>query len=50
MIIISNKAIILEKPKTNLITYGDRSLAYYGPNIWNVLPFEVREIKDKLKS
>ena len=45
----SNDKFILEKPKTNLITYGDRSLAYYGPNIWNVLPLEVREIKDKLK-
>ena len=29
----------------NLITYGDRSLAYYGPNEWNILP--LREVLPK---
>ena len=44
----SNDKLVLEKPKTNLITYGDRSFAYYGPCVWNSLPLEMREIQDKL--
>ena len=36
----------LEKPKTKLKTYGDRSFAYAAPTLWNGLPEDFHAIKD----
>ena len=38
---------LLDKPKTKLITYGDRAFAYAAPTLWNKLPDHLRTI-DKL--
>ena len=37
----------LDKPKTKLKTYGDRSFAYAAPTLWNKLPEHMHKI-DKL--
>jgi hypothetical protein len=37
----------LDKPKTKLKTYGDRSFAYAAPTLWNELPEYMHKI-DKL--
>ena len=34
----------LDKPKMNMVTYGERSFEYCGPHIWNALPREIREL------
>ena len=32
----------LNVPKVNQVSYGEKSLRYYGPKIWNSLPFHVK--------
>ena len=32
----------LNVPKVNQASYGEQSLRYYGPKIWNSLPFHVK--------
>ena len=32
----------LSLPKVNQISYGEKSLRYYGPKIWNSFPFHVK--------
>ena len=29
-------------PKVNQVSYGEKSLRYYGPKVWNSLPFHVK--------
>ena len=38
---------ILDKPIKHLKTYGERSFEYIGPHVWNSLPLDIREIKEK---
>ena len=30
-------------PKFNTVTFGKKSLRYYGPKLWNLLPTEIKE-------
>ena len=32
----------LSVPKFNQVSYGEKCLGYYGPKIWNSLPFHVK--------
>ena len=32
----------LKVPKVNQVSYGEKSLRYYGPKIWNYFPFHVK--------
>ena len=32
----------LNVPKVNQVNYGEKGLGYYGPKIWNSLPFHVK--------
>lgn len=47
---------LLEVPKSNTKSYGDRSFAIYGPKLWNSIPTELRTcpslqtFKTKLKT
>ena len=41
----ADDTLILEKPSTNLKTYGERSFSYYGPLIWNNLPLHIRSLE-----
>ena len=34
---------LLSVPRTQLVSYGDRSFAYFGPFTWNSLPRSLRE-------
>ena len=34
--------LLLKKPKTKMISYGDRAFAAAAPTLWNNLPYEVR--------
>ena len=42
--------------KVNQVSYGEKSLRYYGPKIWNSLPFHVKNsenlktLKDIIKN
>ena len=38
----SNYKLNLEVPTINQVSFGDKSLRYYGPKIWNSLPFHVK--------
>ena len=38
----ANDCLILEKPKTNLVTVGDKSFSFYAVELWNSLPLELR--------
>ena len=40
----SSSNVNLDKPKTNLKTYGDRSFAYAAPTLWNKLPEQMQKI------
>ena len=52
----SSDTTILSKPCTNYKRYGQRSFGYAGPEVWNELPFDIRNtdnlntFKSKLKS
>ena len=39
----------LSVPKVKQVSYGEKSLRYYGPKIWNSLPFNV-ETSENLKT
>ena len=40
---------MLEIPRTNRVTYGDRAFSIYASKLWNKLPSELKNIKDKKK-
>ena len=37
----SNYKLILDVPTINQVSFGDKNLSYYGPKIWNSLPFDI---------
>ena len=37
---------LLEQPKFNTFSYGQRSFRYYGSKLWNLLPFSVKNTND----
>ena len=39
----------LSVPKVNQVSYGEKSLRFYGPKIWNSLPFLVK-FRENLKT
>ena len=39
----SSSHIMLQRPKTRTVRYGDRAFSAYAPKIWNNLPLHVRE-------
>ena len=39
----------LNIPKVTQVSYGEKSLRYYGPKIWNSLPFHIK-ISENLKT
>ena len=36
----------LSVPKVNQVSYGEKRLRFYGPKIWNSLPFHVKTSKN----
>ena len=38
----SNYKLNLDVPTINQVSFGDKSLRYYGPKIWNSLPFHIK--------
>ena len=38
----SNYKLNLDVPTVNQVSFGDKSLRYYGPKIWNSLPFHIK--------
>ena len=42
----SSDKTIFTKPTPELKRYGERSFSYYGPNVWNNLPFSLRNSPD----
>ena len=45
----SNYKLNLDVPNINQVSFGDKSLRYYRPKIWNLLPFHVKS-SDNLES
>ena len=41
--------ISLDFPRTNRVTYGDRAFSIHASKLWNKLPRELKNIKDKKK-
>ena len=37
-----NYKLNLDVPTNNQVNFGDKSLRYYGPKIWNSLPFHIK--------
>ena len=42
----SNYKLNLDVPTINQVSFGDKSLRYYGPKIWNSLPFHIKSSKN----
>ena len=40
---------MLDIPRTNRVTYGDRAFSIHASKLWNKLPRELKNIKDKKK-
>ena len=40
--VCSNYKLNLDVPNINQVSFGDKSLRYYRPKIWNLLPFHVK--------
>ena len=40
--VCSNYKLNLDVPTINQVSFGDKSLRYYGPKIWNSLPFGIK--------
>ena len=38
----SNYKLNLDVPTINQVSFGDKSLRYYGSKIWNSLPFQIK--------
>ena len=38
----SNYKLNLDVSTINQVSFGDKSLIYYGPKIWNALPFHIK--------
>ena len=38
----SNNKLNLDVPAINQVSFGDKSLRYYGSKIWNSLPFQIK--------
>ena len=41
-VVRSDYKLDLHVPTINQVSFGDKSLRYYGPKIWNSLPFHVK--------
>ena len=41
-VVRSNYKLNLDVPTINQVSFGDKSLRYYGPKIWNSLPFHIK--------
>ena len=41
----SNNLLLLQVPKSNMASYGDRCFAYAAPYLWNQLPLDIRKSK-----
>ena len=37
-----NYKLNLDVPAINQVSFGDKSLRYYGPKIWSSLPFHIK--------
>ena len=42
----SNYKLNLDVPTINQVIFGDKSLRYCGPTIWNSLPFHIKSSED----
>ena len=42
----SSDKTIFTKPKPKLKAYGERAFSFYGPHVWNDLPFSIRNCPD----
>ena len=40
--VLSNYKLNLDVPTINQVSFGDKSLRYYGPKIWNSLRFHIK--------
>ena len=41
----SNYKLNLDVPTIDQVSFGDKSLRYYGPKIWNSLPFHINILR-----
>ena len=41
----SSSTYLLNVPRVNTKTYGERSFTYAAPRVWNSLPLSIRQIK-----
>ena len=41
-VVPSNYKLNLDVPTINQVSFGDKSLRYYGPKIWNSLRFHIK--------
>ena len=41
-VVRSDYKLDLHVPTINQVSFGDKSLRYYGPKIWNSLPFHIK--------
>ena len=41
-VVRSNYKLNLDVPTINQVSFGDKSLRYYGPKIWNSLSFHIK--------
>ena len=41
-VVRSNYELNLDVPAINQVSFGDKSLRYCGPKIWNSLPFHIK--------
>ena len=48
-VVRSNYKLNLDVPNINQVSFGDKILRYYGPKIWNSLPFHI-ESSDNLEA
>ena len=42
----SNYKLNLDVPTINQVSFGDKSLRYYGPKIWILLPFHIKSFEN----
>ena len=44
--VLSNYKLNLDVPTINQVSFGDKSLRYYGSKIWNLLPFHIKSFEN----
>ena len=44
--VLSNYKLNLDVPTINQVSFGDKSLRYYGSKIWNLLPFHIKPFEN----